>query len=486
MVYLASHGTRDSTCSTSRCRRSSSSPIDAGGAAQAARRRRHPLADHRRLGVLLRRLHRRAHGRQHARASPPRRPTATSFGCGDRSDATFFGEAFFQQGIGEGDSLLDGAFEVAQGARRAARARRRASSPPSNPQIRIGPAMADEARRRCKPARRRAQQRDEACAAPRRVDSTRMAASVEVRRARARVRRATASCAGSRFHARRRQHRLPARPLRLRQDDGAALPRRLRAGPRRRRSRCPAASSREPGRQCRPRSAASAWCSRTTRCFRTSTVAGTSGSAWRGARRPRRARRTAAMLELVGLAGAGDAYPHELSGGQQQRVALARALAPQPGPAAARRAVLQPRHRSARAPVARGARDPQGERHDRDPRHARPARGVRARRRDRRHARRPHRAVGQRVRPLPPAAHALRRRLRGAGRVPARRRRRRTASSSTELGELARRRCPQRVRDRRRGRRAAAARRHRARRREPVARGGARRRRFAAPSSSTR
>jgi iron(III) transport system ATP-binding protein len=36
------------------------------------------------------------------------------------------------------------------------------------------------------------------------------------------------------------------------------------------------------------------------------------------------------MLQLVGLGGAGDTYPHELSGGQQQRVALARALAPQP------------------------------------------------------------------------------------------------------------------------------------------------------------
>jgi len=42
------------------------------------------------------------------------------------------------------------------------------------------------------------------------------------------------------------------------------------------------------------------------------------------------ARRTAAMLELVGLAGVAAVYPHELSGGQQQRVALARALAPAP------------------------------------------------------------------------------------------------------------------------------------------------------------
>ena len=36
------------------------------------------------------------------------------------------------------------------------------------------------------------------------------------------------------------------------------------------------------------------------------------------------------MLELVGLEGYMDRYPHELSGGQQQRVAVARALAPKP------------------------------------------------------------------------------------------------------------------------------------------------------------
>jgi iron(III) transport system ATP-binding protein len=36
------------------------------------------------------------------------------------------------------------------------------------------------------------------------------------------------------------------------------------------------------------------------------------------------------MIELVGLGGLAERYPHELSGGQQQRVALARALAPAP------------------------------------------------------------------------------------------------------------------------------------------------------------
>jgi iron(III) transport system ATP-binding protein len=36
------------------------------------------------------------------------------------------------------------------------------------------------------------------------------------------------------------------------------------------------------------------------------------------------------MIELVGLVGYAERYPHELSGGQQQRVALARALAPSP------------------------------------------------------------------------------------------------------------------------------------------------------------
>jgi iron(III) transport system ATP-binding protein len=44
----------------------------------------------------------------------------------------------------------------------------------------------------------------------------------------------------------------------------------------------------------------------------------------------KRKRRIADMLDLVGLMGMEERYPHQLSGGQQQRVALARALAPSP------------------------------------------------------------------------------------------------------------------------------------------------------------
>jgi iron(III) transport system ATP-binding protein len=48
------------------------------------------------------------------------------------------------------------------------------------------------------------------------------------------------------------------------------------------------------------------------------------------ARRDRRGARVAELLEMVGLAGLAERYPHQLSGGQQQRVALARGLAIDP------------------------------------------------------------------------------------------------------------------------------------------------------------
>ena len=54
------------------------------------------------------------------------------------------------------------------------------------------------------------------------------------------------------------------------------------------------------------------------------------GFGLRALSRAGRRQRVEELLQTVGLAGSGHAYPHELSGGQQQRVALARALAPRP------------------------------------------------------------------------------------------------------------------------------------------------------------
>jgi hypothetical protein len=66
----------------------------------------------------------------------------TSFGCGHRSDSTFFGEALFQHGLATSDSLL-GAFDAAR-ERVAGRERDGGFRPPSNPQSFVGPAMVEK------------------------------------------------------------------------------------------------------------------------------------------------------------------------------------------------------------------------------------------------------------------------------------------------------------------------------------------------------
>ena len=65
-----------------------------------------------------------------------------SFGCGNESDSTYFGEALFQQGLAHAESILE-AFDAAT-ARVAEREKAAGFKPPSNPQIYVGPAMADK------------------------------------------------------------------------------------------------------------------------------------------------------------------------------------------------------------------------------------------------------------------------------------------------------------------------------------------------------
>ena len=54
------------------------------------------------------------------------------------------------------------------------------------------------------------------------------------------------------------------------------------------------------------------------------------GMPYRGIGRQRQRERVHELLELLGLQGLEQRYPHQLSGGQQQRVAIARALAVEP------------------------------------------------------------------------------------------------------------------------------------------------------------
>ncbi len=70
------------------------------------------------------------------------RADRTSFGCGYRSERTYFGEAFFDHGMARADSIT-AAFDKAR-ARIAQREQAEHFSPPSEPQIYVGAAMTEK------------------------------------------------------------------------------------------------------------------------------------------------------------------------------------------------------------------------------------------------------------------------------------------------------------------------------------------------------
>ena len=90
-----------------------------------------------------------------------------SFGCGNDSDSTFFGEAFFQKGMATADSLA-AAFDAAK-VRVGEREQAGGFSPPSEPQWWVGSAMEAEAFRPAQARRQRRRHDALQCAAPRRI-----------------------------------------------------------------------------------------------------------------------------------------------------------------------------------------------------------------------------------------------------------------------------------------------------------------------------
>ena len=203
-----------------------------------------------------------------------------------------------------------------------------------------------------------------------------------------------------------------ARPVGLRQDDGAARPRRAggaRRGPRRRRRPGRHRPAREQARHghglpgVQPVPAPVGAGERRVRAAAATRRTGAGAGRGRGE-----------LLELVGLADAGDRFPHQLSGGQQQRVALARALAINP-PVLLLDEPLSALDAKVRAQLRDEIRRIQTRGRDHDPvRHPRPGGGARHRRPGRRHAGGQAGADRRARRAVRPAGLGLRRRVRRA------------------------------------------------------------------------
>ncbi|MFI4925212.1 MAG: C13 family peptidase, partial [Vicinamibacteria bacterium] len=138
MIYLASHGTRDPTLDTSLA------PLELVQITPPLLRRALDDAGIRYRIVVISACY--AGGFIDALADDDTavlvaaQADRTSFGCGVGSEATFFGQAFFQEGMAKA-STLAGAFDIAR-AGVEKRERAEGLAPPSNPQSRIGPGIA--------------------------------------------------------------------------------------------------------------------------------------------------------------------------------------------------------------------------------------------------------------------------------------------------------------------------------------------------------
>ena len=203
--------------------------------------------------------------------------------------------------------------------------------------------------------RRRQAQGLKQVAIDRRQASGELAASTASRRASASL---NAPSTTSRPHDRAAASSSPCSARPVRQVDGAQLHRRPAAATGRRHLARRAAASTRCGRS----SAASAWCSRTTRLFPHMSVRREYRlRADDAAACPRTRSRAASTRRSTwsGCRAQADKLPGQLSGGQQQRVAIARAIVDRAAARADGRAAVEPRRQAAARDAGRDPAHPQ-------------------------------------------------------------------------------------------------------------------------------